>query len=66
MTQAPNTLDAYDEAPAVHAVDGEIVISGPHAEAAYTVSAARELARRIKAAVEALEPTSSRPPAPPA
>jgi len=54
MTQ-PNPLDAFDEPPAVHAIDGEILLSGPHAEAAYTIAAARELARRITAAIEALE-----------
>ena len=55
MTQSPNILDAYDEAPAVYAVDGEILLSGPHAEVAYTIPAARELARRINALAEMLE-----------
>lgn len=55
MTQSPSCLDAYDEPPLVHAINGEILLSGPNAEAAYTLSAARELARRITAAIALTE-----------
>ena len=60
MTHAPNALDAYDEAPAVQAVDREVLLWGPHAEVSYTVRAARELARRLNVVVEALDPADSR------
>lgn len=55
MTQSRAPSDAYDEAPAVQAIDGEILLWGPHAEAAYTVPAARELALRLLAACESLD-----------
>lgn len=55
MIQPRSPLDAHDEPPDVRAVDGEILITGPHVDAAYTVHAARELAGRILALVSALE-----------
>lgn len=59
MTHAPNTLDAFDEAPVVRVVDGEILLWGPHAEVSYTVPAARELARRLNVVVKTLDSAGS-------
>jgi hypothetical protein len=55
MTRSRSPLDAHDEPPEVHAIDGEVLLSGPNAEAAYTVSAARRLALRILAVTEPLK-----------
>lgn len=40
-------LDAYARPPRVVALEGEVLVSGPGAEAAYTVEAARALAREL-------------------
>jgi hypothetical protein len=53
MTYSP--LDAFDEAPRVTACDGEVVISGPLVNAAYTVDAGRELLASLCAALEEAE-----------
>jgi hypothetical protein len=55
MTSDRSHLEAYDEPPDVHALDGEIEITGPHVNAAYTVAAAQALACRLFEAATRLE-----------
>jgi hypothetical protein len=62
MIQSPSHLDAYDEAPAVRAINGEVLLTGPHVDAAYTVRAARELAERILVVAAAVERQAGKPP----
>lgn len=47
MTHPARPLDAYPCPPRVVALKGEVRVSGPGAEAAYTVEAARALAREL-------------------
>jgi len=58
MTLHPSHLDAHDEPPAVHGIDGEVLLTGPHVDAVYTVRAARALAGRILTVVDRLEKTA--------
>ena len=53
MTQSP--LDAFDEAPRVTACEGEVVISGPLVNAAYTLHAGRALLESLGAALAEAE-----------
>lgn len=55
MTHPRSHFDAHDEPPAVHEVDGEVVLTGPNVDAAYTTPAARALAVRILAVVDRIE-----------
>lgn len=55
MTRSRSPLDAHDQPPEVHVINGEVLLSGPNAEVAYTVSAARRLALRLLAATESLK-----------
>jgi hypothetical protein len=48
-------LDAFDEAPRVTACDGEVVISGPLVNAAYTLHAGRALLESLSAALAEAE-----------
>ena len=48
-------LAAYDHAPEVSSVDGEVVVVGQGVSAAYTPAAARALAARLIRAAEACE-----------
>ena len=53
LTRSP--LDAFDEAPLVTLCEGEVVITGPFVNAAYTPEAARVLLARLAAVLEACE-----------
>lgn len=53
MTQSQ--LDAFDEAPRVTACEGEVVISGPLVNAAYTLHAGRALLASLGEALDEAE-----------
>ncbi len=53
MTQSP--FDAFDEAPRVIACEGEVVLSGPLVNAAYTLHAGRALLASLGEALEEAE-----------
>ena len=53
MTHSP--LDAFDEAPRVIACEGEVVISGPLVNAAYTLHAGRALLASLGEALDEAE-----------
>lgn len=50
MTDPAHPLDAHACPPRVVALSGEVLVSGPGAEAVYTVEAARALARCLEQA----------------
>jgi len=49
------TLDALDHPPNVCGMDGDIVISGPYANVAYTIGATRLLIERLEVAITEAE-----------
>lgn len=55
MTDPRSHFDAHDEPPAVHEVEGELVLTGPNVDVAYTTTAARALAVRLLAVVDRIE-----------
>lgn len=61
LSQSYDPLDAYAEPPRVLALSGEVLISGPGAEAAYTAEAARTLARALERAADQAEKQRLRP-----
>lgn len=60
MTHPTRPLDAYAEPPRVLALFGEVLISGPGAEAAYTAEAARVLAQALERAADEAERQAQR------